>query len=72
MAKHKYKPEEIAEWRKGHNSFFYFNKDDSNFMVPKLYGFGRTSNWAHPVSWVMGALVIALIVYFLFFRQPAA
>jgi uncharacterized membrane protein len=73
MAKHKYTPEEIAEWRKTHGSnFFYFNKDDSNFMVPKPYGFGRTSNWAHPVSWVMGAAVIALIVYFLFFRQPAA
>ena len=71
MAKHKYTPEEVAEWRKTHGSFFYFNRDDTNIMVPKPYGFGRTSNWAHPVSWVFGAVAIALIVYWLFFKQTA-
>jgi uncharacterized membrane protein len=69
MAKHKYTPEEITEWRKTHKNLFYINKDDSNFMVPKPYGFGRTPNWAHPASWVLGAAIIALLVYTLFFRQ---
>ncbi len=69
MAKHNYTSEEIAEWRKKHGSFIYFNRDDSSFMVPKPYGFGRTPNWAHPLSWLMGAAVIALIVYTLFFKQ---
>ncbi len=69
MAKHKYTPEEIAEWRKTHSKFFYFNKDDSNYMVPKPYGFGRTLNWAHPVSWLFVAAIIALLVYALFFKQ---
>jgi uncharacterized membrane protein len=69
MAKHRYTPEEVAEWRKKHGSFLYFNKDDSNFAVPKLYGIGSTLNWAHPISWVIGAAILALIVYTLFFRQ---
>lgn len=63
MAKHQYTEEEIAEWRKKHGSCVYINKDDANFFVPKAFGFGRTFNWAHPVSWIVGAAVIALIVY---------
>lgn len=68
MAKHQYTTEEIAEWRKKHGSFAYFNKDDSRFLVPKAYGLGRTFNWAHPASWVLGAAILALIVYTLFFK----
>jgi uncharacterized membrane protein len=69
MAKHRYTEEEVAEWRKAHGSFLYFNKDDSNFMVPKAYGFGRTFNWANPVSWLVGAALAAFIIYMLFFRN---
>lgn len=68
MSKHLYTHEEVAEWRKKHGSFVYFNKDDSNFMVPKSYGIGRTLNWAHPISWIIGAAILALIVYSLFFK----
>jgi uncharacterized membrane protein len=68
MAKHRYTSEEVAEWRKQHGSFAYFNKDDANFMVPKAFGFGRTFNWAHPISWAVGALLAAFIAYALFFR----
>ncbi len=67
MARHKYTKEEIAEWREAHRSVFYFNADDKNFTVPKAYSFGWTFNWAHPLSWVVGAAIIALIVYSIFF-----
>jgi uncharacterized membrane protein len=70
MAKHKYSSEEIAEWRKTHGSFFYFNKDDSNFVIPKPYGFGRTYNWANPISWVIVAALIAFLVWALYFKTP--
>ena len=67
MAKHRYTAEEIAEWRKTHGGW-YVNKDDSNFMVPKLYGFGWTFNWANPISWVIAAALIALLVWSLFIK----
>jgi uncharacterized membrane protein len=69
MAKHKYTPEEIEKWWKTHNSFIYFNRDDSNYIVPKPDGYGRTTNWAHPLSWVFAAIIVALFIYALFFRQ---
>jgi uncharacterized membrane protein len=63
MAKHPYSEVEVAEWRKQHRVFIYFNMDDSNFMVPKSYGFGKTFNWANPVSWVITVVLIAFIVW---------
>jgi uncharacterized membrane protein len=63
MNKHRYTNEEIASWRKEHRSIFYFNTEDTNFIVPKQYGFGVTFNWAHPLSWLVGAAVLALIIY---------
>jgi uncharacterized membrane protein len=68
MAKHRYTDEEIAEWRKTHGNFIYYNKDDSNFLVPKPFGIGRTYNWAHPISWVLGAALVALLLYGIIFR----
>ncbi len=67
MAKHKYSKEEIAEWREKNRSVFYFNTDDTNFTIPKAYTFGWTLNWAHPLSWLVGAAVIAILVYAIFF-----
>ena len=72
MAKHKYSKEEITEWREKHSKFFYFNKDDTNISVPKAYTFGWTLNWAHPAAWVVGAAILAAVIYLLFFHAPAA
>lgn len=69
MEKHRYTKDEVNEWRKNHGNFAYFNTQDSNFAVQKMYGIGWTLNWAHPISWVIGAAIIALIVYSLFFKQ---
>lgn len=68
MEKRKWTTDEITQWRKEHRAVFYFNREDSNFMVPKTYGFGLTLNWAHPVSWVIGLAVIGFIAWSLFFR----
>jgi uncharacterized membrane protein len=68
MAKHPYTPEEVADWRKQHGSFIYFNRDDSNFLVTKPFGYGRSYNWAHPLSWIFALILAAVIVYMLFFR----
>jgi len=35
MARRKWTKEEIEEYRKTHGAFFYCNKEDSNFLVPK-------------------------------------
>jgi uncharacterized membrane protein len=47
-------------WKAGQ---FYFNRDDSRILVPKRLGFGRTLNFAHPVSWVLFAAPIAVAVF---------
>lgn len=44
-------------WKAGQ---FYFNKDDRRILVPKKIGFGRTLNFAHPVSWIMFAAPIVV------------
>ncbi len=60
MEKRKWSVEEVKEYRKKHKQYiFYFNKDDANFCVPKMYGIGWASNWAHPLS---AGIVLALIV----------
>jgi len=63
MSKRKWTNEEINEYRKVHGAFFYYNKEDSNFLVPKPYGFGRTLNWANPISWVFSLAIIGLIIW---------
>jgi uncharacterized membrane protein len=59
MSKRKWSAEEIAAWRKEHGMVFYFNKEDSNFMVPKAYGFGLTFNWANPPPGSLGSSSLA-------------
>ena len=63
MASRKWSAEEIMEYRKKTNSLFYFNKEDSNVFVPKPYGFGRTLNFANPISWAFIAAMIAFLIW---------
>ncbi|GFP75395.1 DUF5808 domain-containing protein [Clostridium fungisolvens] len=58
----KWTKEEIKDYRELHGSLFYFNTEDSNFFIPKAYGYGWTMNWANPISWIIVALVIIMIV----------
>lgn len=62
MAKRKWSNEEIQGYRKIKGAFFYCNKEDSNFLVPKAYGIGWTVNWANPISWVFILAIIVFIV----------
>lgn len=48
---------EIVEYRKIHGAFFYCNKLDSNFLVPKPFGIGWTVNWANPITWFFVAAI---------------
>lgn len=68
MARRKWTHEEIEDYRKTHGAFFYCNKADSNFLVPKAYGIGRTLNWANPISWVFILIILGVIVCRRFFR----
>ena len=67
MARRRWTKEEIEEYRKIHSTFFYSNKEDSNFLVPKAYGIGWTFNWANPISWLLILVIIAVIVFRGFF-----
>ncbi|AFM40664.1 hypothetical protein Desaci_1670 [Desulfosporosinus acidiphilus SJ4] len=69
LAKRKWTIEEVEEYRRDHNQyFFYYNKEDANFLVPKANGLGKTNNWAHPLSGVIVIVVLALMVYHAFFK----
>ena len=67
MAKRKWSIEEIEEYRKTHNKYLYYNRDDTNIVVPKanaILVMGKmemTVNWAHPMSKVL-ALVLLVVV----------
>lgn len=62
MARRKWTKKEIEQWRREHGGVGYFNKEDSNLLVPRSYGFGLSLNWANPWAYVMIAAVIAVIV----------
>lgn len=68
MTKRKWTREEIEEYRKNHGTLFYFNKEDANVFVPKLYGFGRTMNFANPFSWLILVLVIGFAIWSIYFK----
>ena len=48
-------------WRGG---VFYVNRNDPRLLVEKRSGLGVTFNFAHPVAWVLLAIIIAVIVAF--------
>jgi len=63
MGKRKWSYQEVADFRKKTGSLFYFNREDSNIFVPKASGFGRTLNFANPISWLFIVAVVALLIY---------
>ncbi|WP_160684270.1 DUF5808 domain-containing protein [Clostridium sp. C2-6-12] len=62
MNKRKWSNAEIKEYRKIHSRIIYYNDEDSNFFVPKAYGFGFTVNFANPIIWVFVITIILFIV----------
>ena len=68
MVRRKWTKEEIDDYRKMRGAFFYCNKEDSNFLVPKAYGVGWTFNWANPISLVFALLLIGVIIFRMFFK----
>lgn len=62
MARRKWTKEEIEGYRKTNGVFFYYNKEDSNFLVPKAYGIGWTVNWANPISLVFVIAIIGAVL----------
>lgn len=69
MGKHRYTKEEVKKWYQDHHTVIYFNKDDKNVMVRKAYGYGLKFNYANPISWVIIAILLAIIVIIIFFPQ---
>lgn len=47
-------PNESEHW---HGVFFYHNRDDPRYLLPKRTGLGWTINFAHP-----GALALMLLI----------
>jgi uncharacterized membrane protein len=43
---------------------FYYNPDNPRVFVPKRVGLGWTVNFAKPIIWVPGVVLIAAGVYF--------
>lgn len=67
MARRKWTKEEIEQYRKKQDTFYYSNKEDSNLFVPKAYGIGWTINWGNSISWILILAIIGLIIYRRFF-----
>jgi hypothetical protein len=45
----------------GWTGFFYSNPKDPALFVPKRFGIGYTLNFGNPMSWVVLALIFALV-----------
>ena len=54
-------------WRAG---IFYFNRDDPALVVNRRFGVGWTLNHAHPVSWIVIAGVLGLVLLGLILGVP--
>jgi len=68
MEKRNWTKEEIVEYRKEHGAFFYCNKEDSNFLVPKPFGIGWTINWANPLSWIFVSVITGFLIVRVFYK----
>ncbi len=49
-----------------YGGMFYCNPDDRAIFVPKRAGIGYTLNFAHPASWLLMALSLLPLAYFLY------
>ena len=68
MTKRKWTKEEITAFRKEKGSYFYFNRDDLNLFVPKVYGLGWTLNFGNPFAWIVILAIVAFVVWTGFFK----
>ncbi|KUO94793.1 DUF1648 domain-containing protein [Ferroacidibacillus organovorans] len=41
---------------------FYFNREDPRWLVEKRFGVGFTTNFAHPLSWVLLGGIVVIVV----------
>lgn len=55
--------DEDKYWKLGQ---FYFNKDDPSIFIEKRFGIGWTNNWAHPISWILLAIIIVIPFFIVF------
>lgn len=72
MPKRKWSEEEISEYRRARNMyFFYYNEEDGNLFVPKAYVFETfkdwpmarlTLNWAHPLAMGFALVILTLAI----------
>jgi uncharacterized membrane protein len=46
-------------WKLG---VFYFNNEDKALFVPKRFGIGTTFNFAHPISFIIIAVFVAVMM----------
>ncbi|HEY5556493.1 DUF5808 domain-containing protein [Acetobacterium sp.] len=69
MKKRNWTKEEIGEYRTIHGVFFYFNKEDANFLVPKPYGIGWTVNWANPITWFCVSVIAGFYLMRFFLKR---
>lgn len=68
MRRRKWTKDEVEQWRKEQRSVGYFNKQDSNIFVSKRYGIGFTFNWGNPLSWIVIAIMISIVIVIRIFR----
>lgn len=68
MRRRKWTKDEVEIWRKEHRGVGYFNKQDRNIFVSKRYGIGFTFNWGNPQSWIVIAIIIAIVIVIKIFR----
>lgn len=71
MEKRKWSNEEIEDYREENGLFFYFNPEDSNFLVPKPLGLGWTVNWANPLTWFFVFLITSFYITRFFVRRQS-
>ena len=53
------RPGEDSKWKAGG---LYWNSDDASIFVEKRAGIGYTLNMAHPVSWLIIILILAIAI----------
>jgi uncharacterized membrane protein len=62
MTKRKWSNEEVYEYRNAKGSIFYYNVEDSNFIISRKLGIGWSFNWASPFSWITTLTIVAFVI----------